>query len=323
MVVPVKPGRRYGLAAFRDDRALSSIDGMPRSEILLHELASDDPVRLADDSSVAVSSAGAGWSGVGAELQTLPASDPPEGYMPWHLLSVQLSPPPLYEVVRGGRVRERRRLAPGDVILHPAGVPTQGRWNGASEVINVVVDPAAVARAASEGGAVPVENRYGPDPVVHHLAQALVGALANGGSGGALFADGVREALAGHLVARYGGAPRRPGGPRRLTAAELERVRARIHDELADDLRLADLAAAVPLSPHHFSRAFRETTGLTPHRYLMRCRAEAGRALLARTRLGLDEIARRTGFSDGAHLARQFRRQFGVTPGAFRAAVRG
>jgi hypothetical protein len=103
---------------------------MPRSEILLHELASDDPVRLADEGSVVVSSAGAGWSGVGAELQHLPAADPPEGYMPWHLLSVQLSPPPLYEQRRGGRVTARRRLAPGDVIFHPAGVPTHASWTG-------------------------------------------------------------------------------------------------------------------------------------------------------------------------------------------------
>jgi AraC family transcriptional regulator len=296
---------------------------MPRSEILLHELTSDEPVRLADDRSVVVSSADAGWSGVGAELQHLPAADAPEGYMPWHLLSVQLSPPPLYEECRGGRVAARRRLAPGDVIFHPAGVPAQGRWNGPSEVINVVVDPAAVASVVAEGGAVPVESRFGPDPVARHLAQALVSDLANGRSGGPLFADGVREALAGHLVGRYGSAGRRAAGPRCLSPAELERVRERIFDELADELRLADLAAAVPLSPYHFSRAFRETTGVTPHRYVMRCRAEAARALLARTRLGLAEVARRTGFADGAHLARQFRRQFGVTPGAFRAAVQG
>jgi AraC family transcriptional regulator len=294
---------------------------VPRSEILLHALASDDPVRLADDSSVMVSSAGAGWSGVGAELQHLPACEPPEGYMPWHLLSVQLSPPPLYEELRGGRVATRRRLAPGDVIFHPAGVPVQGRWDGPSEVINVVVDPTAVAGAA-DGGAVPVESRFGPDQVVSHLAQALVGDLANARSGGPLFADGVREALAGQLIARYGSARPRGGGPRRLSRAELSRVRDRIYDDLAGDLRLGDLAAAVPLSAYHFSRAFRATTGFSPHRYVMRCRAEAARALIARTRLGLGEVARRTGFADGAHLARQFRRHFGLTPGEFRAAAR-
>jgi AraC family transcriptional regulator len=291
---------------------------MPRSEILLHALASDAPVRLAGDASVVVSSAGAGWSGVSVEHQHLPASDPPEGYMPWHLLSVQLRPPPVFEERRDGRVTALR-LAPGDVIFRPAGVPARGTWNGPSEVINVAVDPAAVATA----GTAPLESRFGPDTVVRHLALALVGSLAGGRSGGPLFADGVREALVGHLIGRYGSAPPPAAGPRRLSPAELVRVRDRIHDELADDLRLADLAAAVPLSAYHFSRAFRATTGLTPHRYVMRCRAEAARALIARTRLGLGEVARRTGFADGAHLARQFRRHFGLTPGEFRAAARG
>jgi AraC family transcriptional regulator len=294
---------------------------VPQSEILLHELASDAPVRLAGDESVVVSSVGAGWSGVGAEHQHLPASDPPEGYMPWHLLSVQLSPPPRYEAHEEGRVTPLR-LAPGDVIFHPAGVPARGTWNGPSEVINVALDPAVVAAASADGGGgVLLENRYGPDPVVRHLAHALVGALANGPGGGRLFADGVREALAGHLLRRYGSPRPRAGGPRRLSPVELERVRERIHYDLADELRLADLAAAVPLSPYHFSRAFRATTGVTPHRYVMRCRAEAARALIARTRLGLGEVARRTGFADGPHLARQFRRHFGVTPSAFRAAA--
>ena len=55
----------------------------------------------------------------------------------------------------------------------------------------------------------------------------------------------------------------------------------------------------------------------------MRCRTDAARAMLARGGdAGLDEIARRTGFADGSHLARRFRERFGVPPAAFRAAVR-
>jgi AraC family transcriptional regulator len=178
--------------------------------------------------------------------------------------------------------------------------------------LNLSIDPVLVPAPL-------FESRYGPDPVVRHLALALRGELADGCPGGRLLADGVRAALAAHLS---GAADRRPAaGERRLTRAELARIHDRIHADLTDDLRLADLAAAVPLSPYHFSRVFKATTGLTPHRYVMRCRAEAARALLARDRVPLAEVARRTGFADAAHLTRQFRRQFGVTPGAFRAAA--
>jgi AraC family transcriptional regulator len=282
---------------------------MPQSEILLHEAASNAPVRLAGTSSVVSSSAGSGWSGLAVEHQHLPAAETPEGYMPWHLLSVQLSPPPRFEDRRDGSVR----LAPGDVIFRPAGVVDRASWTGPSEVINVVLDPAVVA-------ATPERSRFGPDPVVRHLAEALSAEAANGAPGGLLVADGVREALAAHLAERYAEA-RPAAGPRRLTRAELQRVLDRIHAGLADDLRLADLAAAVPLSPSHFSRAFKATTGLTPHRYVVRCRAEAARTLLRRPDLGVEQVARRTGFADGAHLARQFRRRFGMTPSAFRARL--
>jgi transcriptional regulator GlxA family with amidase domain len=53
-----------------------------------------------------------------------------------------------------------------------------------------------------------------------------------------------------------------------------------------------------------------------------RCRTDAARSLLTRGDLDLDEIARRTGFADGPHLARRFRRRFGLSPAQFRATVR-
>jgi len=291
---------------------------MPPSEILIHDLATGDPVRLADAASVTVSSANAGWSGLAVEHQYLPPGEAPDGYIPWHLLSVQLSPPPVLEDYRDGRTHFVR-LAPGDVVFRPGGVPARAAWNGTSEAINITLDPAVVADEAASGARPPAQSHFGPDPVVRHLALALRADLASGSPGGRLFADGVRTALTAHVLTRYAGS-RLAGGPRRLTPAELARVRERIHADLTEDLRLADLAAAVPLSPYHFSRLFKATTGLTPHRYVMRCRAEAARALLARSHLGLDEIARRTGFADRAHLTRQFRRHFSTTPRAFRAA---
>jgi AraC family transcriptional regulator len=284
---------------------------VPSSEILLHDL-SGVPVRLADERSVAVSSAGAGWAGLAVERQCLPAVADAEGYMPWHLLSVQLSPPPQLREHRDGRV-DIVRLGPGDVLFRPAGIPTRASWTGPSDVINVAVEPEAV-------GAMSEESRFGPDPVVRHVASALI-ELAAASAVEPLVIDGIRIALGGHIATRYARAAP-PAAPRRLTTAELSRVRERIDAGLADELRLADLAAAIPLSPYHFSRVFKASTGLTPHAYVMRCRTDAARSLLAKGNLGIDEIARRTGFADGPHLARRFRRRFGLSPVQFRAAAR-
>src|SRR3712207_7743621 len=53
------------------------------------------------------------------------------------------------------------------------------------------------------------------------------------------------------------------------SARELAQVRGRIDADLSGDLRLADLAAAVALSPYHFSRLFTATTGRTPHQFVL------------------------------------------------------
>jgi AraC family transcriptional regulator len=283
---------------------------VPASEILLHD--ADGPVLLGRPGSVIASSAGAGWTGLSFEHQRLPPVERAAGFMPWHTLVVLVEPPPCLREPRDAGPDVVRRFAPGDVIFHPAGVPSVAGWPGPSEVVNVAIEPGAVSALTDR---VPVASGFGPNPVARHLALAL---LAAGRAAPRLLVDGLRGALAEHVARRYGGGVPRPRGPRRLTAAELARVRDRVESELHEDLRLADLAAAVPLSPHHFSRVFKATTGITPHAYVMQCRTDAARTLLVRGHLGLDEIARRTGFADGGHLARRVRRRFGVAPSALR-----
>jgi AraC family transcriptional regulator len=70
------------------------------------------------------------------------------------------------------------------------------------------------------------------------------------------------------------------------------------------------------LSPAHFSRAFKETIGRAPHRYLLTMRLEKARRLLEKRDVSLSDVAQRTGFSDQAHLTRLFKREFGTTPGS-------
>lgn len=76
------------------------------------------------------------------------------------------------------------------------------------------------------------------------------------------------------------------------------------------------------MSTYHFSRAFKATTGMTAHEFVVRRRIEAARALLERGGLLVAAVARRTGFTDASHLARHFRRRVGVTPARYAAISR-
>jgi AraC family transcriptional regulator len=84
---------------------------------------------------------------------------------------------------------------------------------------------------------------------------------------------------------------------------------------LDTSLSVEVLAAEVGLSPAHFARAFKETMGVAPHRYLLHLRLERARRLLDAGDATLSGVAQRAGFADQAHFTRLFKREYGVTPG--------
>jgi AraC family transcriptional regulator len=86
---------------------------------------------------------------------------------------------------------------------------------------------------------------------------------------------------------------------------------------LAETLELSELAAISGLSPWHFGRAFKGSTGLPPHRWQLKMRIERARAMLADANTSLADVACTTGFADQNHFTRTFSRIVGMTPGAW------
>ena len=107
--------------------------------------------------------------------------------------------------------------------------------------------------------------------------------------------------------------PRIRGG---LPPRALRRVREYIDSHLEETISIETLAGIAGLSMYHFARAFKQSEGLTPHDYLVRCRVRRAQDLLASTDLPLSEIALASGFSDQSHCARRFREHVGITPSA-------
>jgi AraC family transcriptional regulator len=88
-----------------------------------------------------------------------------------------------------------------------------------------------------------------------------------------------------------------------------------IETGLEGRLLLGDLAQVAALSPFHFLRAFRRTTGFTPHAYVTARRMERALRLLLSTQHPIPEVAARLGYANPAHFRRAFRKAFGVAPG--------
>lgn len=95
-----------------------------------------------------------------------------------------------------------------------------------------------------------------------------------------------------------------------------------VESHLDEKISLDTLASLAGLSPHHFARAFQQSMGLPPHRYLLRRRLEHVQKMLRDTQLPLSQIALAAGFSDQSHLARHFRRATGMPPSLARSAAR-
>lgn len=133
-------------------------------------------------------------------------------------------------------------------------------------------------------------------------------------------ANTLAHRLADHVLARHG-LIRQTGPSRasRLDARALARVGEFIEARLAGPLRLDELAAEVHLSASRFAHAFRRTTGLPPHQYVMLRRIERARLALLESDTPVEAIARELGFSNLSHFRRVFRRVTGAPPSTFRA----
>ena len=103
-----------------------------------------------------------------------------------------------------------------------------------------------------------------------------------------------------------------------LPGGKLRRVTGYIQQNVDKDLRLAELAALVCMSPYHFARLFKCSTGVPPHRFVVRQRIARASAFLATQERSIAEVSRMVGFRTPSHFTTVFRRVTGVTPRGYR-----
>jgi AraC family transcriptional regulator len=277
---------------------------------------------LTDGAEIAVleSSAGRGWDGVYAEEVVHRAADFGLPAIDDHLFVFHLGRPLRIAERIGGR---EGRLGEGSLTILPAGAPT--RWQLQREEVrhlHLYLGAAFVGGVAAEAGLNPDRVEIAPsiglrDPRFEQIGLAFLSELRSGGLGGRLYAESLATLLAVQLL-RQSSSPPPERRAARLAPRELRAAAEYVEEHLGGDLSLAAIGAAVGLSPYHFARLFRETTGLSPHQYVIRRRSERARLLLATTDRSPTDVAAEVGFANGSHLAAHLRRLYGVTPRALR-----
>ncbi|QPF82051.1 helix-turn-helix transcriptional regulator [Bradyrhizobium genosp. L] len=132
------------------------------------------------------------------------------------------------------------------------------------------------------------------------------------------FVDHIVDGLCKHVALQYFGADdleARRGG---LAPWQERRAKDLMHSAIGRTLSLQEVADLCGLSVGHFSKAFKKSTGCSPHKWLMEQRIEMALSLLSDDTLSLTDIAARCGFVDQSHLTKTCNRRVGVPPGVYR-----
>jgi AraC family transcriptional regulator len=162
------------------------------------------------------------------------------------------------------------------------------------------------------------------DAIVRHIGAALREGLGRPDEVNQLFIDHMMLALTAHVAQTYGGhkydTGRNRGG---LAPRQVARACERLECDLRGKNSLQTIASELGLSVSHFSRAFRQSTGLPPHQWLLHHRVKTAKQLMSVRDLPLSEIAISAGFANQSHFTRVFSAFVGVSPRVWRREAYG
>ena len=174
---------------------------------------------------------------------------------------------------------------PGTVNLSPANFYARWEADGSSQSIVVFVQDALLSRVILENwGADPRSVEIVPqflvrDPLIEVVVTQLAVEAGNGSPSGLLYAESACEFLAHHLIQRYSTLSKTPARPLGgLPAHRLKVVKNYIEENLGNPIALHELAGLACVSVRHFERAFRQSLGVPPHRYVLERRVCLQRA---------------------------------------------
>lgn len=217
----------------------------------------------------------------------------------------------------------------GDFYLTTSPIPVEMRWRSTSAapftVMHVYVGlplfarvvHAVTGRALGDFALREVSGER--DPVLCCVLELLYTVLSRRAPASHGVIQGLAQALAFHMVEHYeravDGRKIVRGG---LPAHKLHRILAAMRGRLDQPFELAPYADMAGLSVFHFSRAFKQATGMAPSRYLARLRLEEARRLLCETEHSVIDIGMMLGYQSPSHFSQVFRQGTGLTPSNYR-----
>ena len=216
-------------------------------------------------------------------------------------------------------------VEPGVMSILTRGEQSQWRWDKPIDVSHLYLSQSAIARVAGEVLERDIEDigMYdlvsANDPILPNMVALLEHELNEGGLGGKLYVESLKNQVCIHLLRRYANITFRENRAYgRLSPAQCRLLVEFVQENIGENISLEDLAGLTHLTVFSFIRKFQTEFNCPPHVYVMRQRIEHAKRLLARHDMPLKVVAANSGFSDQSHMTRLFRKCLNMTPSEYR-----
>ncbi|PSN10247.1 AraC family transcriptional regulator [filamentous cyanobacterium CCP5] len=273
----------------------------------------------------------ANWSSIHLAHYRHPNLNFPEISNSQHILLIPLGHHKIdFDFAADGRLRtvsySEKDYHRGYIEIYPADLPVSLNSHSTvrdMELIQCYLEPNSLAQTAYES--------INPDRVelslalkkvdllITQICLALKASLEVDCTGSGFYADSMTTALSAHLLRHY---TTRKHTFREyddgLSKQKLKQAFEYIQAHLGENISLSEVANELGMSQYYFCRLFKQSTGVSPHRYLIRQRVEQAKHLLKKPELSITWIALECGFANQSHFAKCFRQHTGMNPNQFR-----
>lgn len=272
-----------------------------------------------------LSSQSLNWDGCCLHYSQQPAWETPDFCEIHHLIIINHSHTIQAERRLDNR-RQHEQFNKGDIVLIPANSSSYHTWDRDMGYSSLFLEPTHIAQIAYES--IVDVDRFEilpcfatPDPLIYQFSQALKSELELGQSCNRFYVDHLIAALSMHLIRYYSAKEELirdyTDG---LSRRKLQRAIAYINEHLTENLSLKEISNEIEMSPHYFTRMFKQSTGLSAYQYVIHCRMEQAKHLLCKQDLSIAEVAQQAGFQNQGQFTKAFRKYTNTTPRMYREA---
>ncbi|MEG3878706.1 AraC family transcriptional regulator [Microcoleus sp. herbarium7] len=278
----------------------------------------DNRVLNLSERSPLLTSNGSEWNDINLAYFDLPAAEMSEYSLDLYGIGINLGQGIELEQVLEG-TSHQGFLPTGGSCFCPSYYRQAYRWDRRNQLLYLNLTPELLSRQAIallKTNCVELIPHFAvQDPLIYQIGLALKAALETDESSDRLYAESAATFLAVHILRHYSTRTQKiqdyVGG---LPKHKLRNAIDYIQENLSENISLEAIANHIDISSYHFCRLFKQSTGFSPHQYVIQQRVERAKQLLRQGKMSLSEIAIACGFSHQSHLNRHFKCLTGVTP---------